>query len=81
MLKIKDNIKLEELEKYGFIRNTYYDDEINDYVNIYMHTHIQIRGDKLVIIEHIFPFEKPYSITVDIIYDLIQDGLVEKVEG
>lgn len=80
MLKIKDNVDLKELEKYGFIRNTYYDDEINDYVNIYMHTHITIRDDKLVIIGHRFPFEKPYSITVDIIYDLITNGLVEKVE-
>ena len=67
MLKIKDNVDLKELEKYGFkfiYGNSYY----NKKVRINSNTR-KIR---------IVPDGSPYEI--DAIYDLIKDGLVEKVE-
>lgn len=78
MLKIKDNVDLKVLEKYGFKfeRGTTYikpfkcDD-----------TYIVVSECDLRIIDiEIDIFDREYEINqiVDTLYDLIQDGLVEK---
>ena len=80
MLKIKDNVDLKVLEKYGFKfeRGTTYikpfkcDD-----------TYIVVSEcDLRIIYIEIDIFDREYEINqiVDILYDLIQAGLVEKVE-
>ncbi len=83
MLKIKDNVDLKELEKFGF--ETRYDEitgKIKSY--IYVNQRIEIK-DRLI------PFHRDYneygeinkeyynSNIVEVLYDLIQAGLVEKV--
>lgn len=83
MLKIKDNVDLKELEKFGFENN--YNDEYliksykdefsqDDYITI-------SKKDKTIRIGH---YQDDYGATniikIDILlYDLIQTGLVEKV--
>ena len=80
MLKIKDNVDLKELEKYGFKETQFrkyeriYDMEyyrIDIYVDIDDRT-INIQNDNY---DGEFKCEIP-----DVLYDLIKDGLVEKVE-
>lgn len=75
MLKIKDDVDLKELEKYGFkyfddIKSCRYGclDYQKDYLEIFINNARVITGssDKSII-------------DLDIIYDLIQAGLVEKV--
>ena len=79
MLKIKDNIDLKELEKYGFKETPFrkyermYDKEyycIDIYIDIDDKT-INIQNDN---------YDGEYKCEIpDVIYDLIKDGLVEKV--
>lgn len=83
MLKIKDNIELKELEKFGF-KSKYDEDtgKIKSYS--YNNERIEVRN-------RLIPFHREYneyseinkeyydSNIVDILYDLIQEGLVEKV--
>ena len=70
MLKIKDNVDLKELEKFGFKKKYYY----NAYV-------LESENNK-----HDIVFELPSrklafcNWSYDILYNLIQAGLVEKVE-
>ncbi len=80
MLKIKDNVDLKELEKYGFIlnfNNQYVKDRIVDGERLYVlyvtptHHYIQIKV--------FVPCTIAGSIQ-DTIYDLIKADLVEKVE-
>lgn len=86
MLKIKDNVDLKELEKYGF---TYDEDWYCDFVpynendntgcsyicvTCYNKEYYRILGFDQIQPED---FEKAACI----LYDLIQAGLVEKVEG
>lgn len=80
MLKIKDNVDLKELEKYGFIHldempetYTYHIPskfgQLKDlHINKYGYMAFEIYG-------HYAGFDIP-----EIIYDLIKDGLVEKVD-
>ena len=75
MLKIKDNVDLKELEKFGFKKKTYFDgkclvlesiiNEHNDYQDIIF----ELPSKKLAFCNWAY----------DILYDLIQAGLVEKV--
>lgn len=85
MLKIKDNIELKELEKFGFKYEvngcgTEYYAKINEEVEYTGYGHIVI-----VINEKEFPNHKnkekmiPRHIPIDLLFDLIQAGLVEKV--
>ena len=72
MLKIKDNVDLKELEKYGFKYEQYY-----NYGKYYM-----LRRNGKVIIR---VTERELTLhsnkeTYSTLYDLIKDGLVEKVE-
>lgn len=76
MLKIKDNVNFKELEKFGF---TYFTDKRSirygcldlqrGYVEIFINNAkvITVSSDKSIL-------------DLDIIFDLIQAGLVEKVE-
>jgi len=76
MLKIKDNVDLKELKKYGFeykVEDEYYElnvckatDGFNGFV-IYKGT------------RHIYNYSACENDTLDTLYDLIQAGLVEKV--
>lgn len=79
MLKIKDNVDLKELEKYGFNECLY--------VNAIVYKKTIIRGIEIYnyIIsskDRIIHFNQMsvHNELDDTIYDLIQDGLIEKVE-
>lgn len=81
MLKIKDSVELKELEKYGFKiepgKSYYYKtiSEIEFFIWITKGYDYKSR--------HIYIEVKDYSMIItefDIIFDLIKDGLVEKVE-
>jgi hypothetical protein len=80
MLKIKDNVDLKELEKYGFTQG-FRRGFNNPVVTVYI-----TRGRNVVIVspdncwwDNEYYYN--YGSDTDIIYDLIKDGLVEKVEG
>lgn len=73
MLKIKDNIDLKELEKYGFKEEKIFMSkdlyQRYEYINIY-------QDDRQIDIE----LDGWETNNLDILYDLIKDDLVEKVE-
>lgn len=70
MLKIKDNVDLKELEKYGFKKKYYY----NAYV-------LEHQDNKQDILFELQTRELGFcNFGYDTLYDLIKDGLVEKVE-
>ena len=78
MLKIKDNVDLKELEKFGFEKNEY------SYVKkIYCRLCtiiIEVHPDKLIFLQNDY-YDNDFSYLIpNIIYDLIQAGLVERVE-
>ena len=87
MLKIKDDVKLDEVTKFGFSR--YYDEDLQMYteykkeiddieVTIDVNRIIYIWGeDDKCIGNHQLCIDKGLTP----IYDLISAGLVEKVEG
>lgn len=81
MLKIKDDVDLKVLEKYGFKLEKDYDEcgEIKYYFagnNLYVFE--EKNGDFNRLLDNTdFGFS---MLDMDIVYDLIQDGLVEKVE-
>lgn len=79
MLKIKDNVDLKKLEKYGFneclyVNGIVYKKAIIRGIEIYNY----IIGSKDRIIH--FNQMSVHNELDDTIYDLIQDGLIEKVE-
>ena len=73
MLKIKDNVDLKELEKYGFIK-----DRVLGYVLLkeenenWQKILVMIKNDRTI--------KFNYGSSEETIQDLIKDGLVEKVE-
>ena len=71
MLKTKDNVDLKELEKYGFKYEQYY-----EYGKYYL-----LRRNGKVIIRIVERKLKLHSNnkTYSTLYDLIKDGLVEKI--
>ena len=86
MLKIKDNIDLKELEKYGFI----FDRTLNKYTKVIDYPFFYREIDVYIVNPNFQPREiKAYSsIVQDVvkedwiesnIQDLIKDGLIEKV--
>lgn len=81
MLKIKDNVDLKELEKYGYEKHRK-EGAIVDYYKFSPIGIIRILKDRIIDIQ--FPFYSsipPGLIKIEsFISDLIQDGLVEKVE-
>ena len=85
MLKVKDNVDLKELEKFGFKYEvngcgTEYYAKINEEEVYTGYSHIVI-----VINEKEFPNHKnkermiPRHIPLDLLFDLTQAGLIEKV--
>lgn len=82
MLKIKDNVDLKELKKFGFI--TYIN--IDDGQEYYCICNIFIGEDKIIkqddgINECFDMLEHKFDDTeIEILYDLIKADLVEKVE-
>lgn len=97
MLKIKDNVDLKELEKYGFkilIDEKEFEERIRkDSLNFYCtravkkignHFLIAIENDEYeneidIVPDSDFPLKMTINWQLDIIYDLIKDDLVEKV--
>ena len=93
MLKIKDSVDLKELEKFGLkntAKDTYYKSEPNDDYERF-ETNIVINPvgnfEKNEIIFEIVDLDNSEEISnidigakLDTLYDLIQAGLVEKVE-
>lgn len=80
MLKIKDDLELKELEKFGFnynkIENEYEYEEDNEKIGIPKNKYIYLEYLGKGFVGNIIE-EK----SIDILYDLIQAGLVEKIEG
>jgi hypothetical protein len=77
MLKIKDNVDLKELEKYGFKRNSNFPDGwamVKTYEKgKYYQEDIYVWNDRKIQVNAID--------ILDTIYDLIQAGLIDKVNG
>ena len=81
MLKIKDNVDLKELEKYGFrMFANHYEKTIKDngYGEYMVLTVYEV--DRVISLTANTD-DNVYTENLDILYDLIKDGLVEKVEG
>lgn len=86
MLKIKDNVDLKELEKFGFkihewAEQSYYfmKEYCYDYCNVYITINIKTRKLIMEIDDEAFSCEVG-TILLGVLYDLIQAGLVEKVK-
>lgn len=79
MLKIKSDIDLKELEKYGFKKETF---DMSLKIEKFDHI-IEINislDDGIIFIKNDY-YDCDYEVEMpDIVYDLIKDGLVEKVE-
>ena len=93
LLKIKDNVDLKELEKFGFeynyefgvgmyIKSMWYEEEVDDLI---YGKSIQDFCNRISLFEKDRKIRDNYSSQVkmdyDTLFDLIQAGLVEKVEG
>ena len=83
MLKIKDNVDLKELEKYGFhdYNNGYYKKWYGEPDGIFV---FEVHNDTKKIIISLYDYPYPdtyYETEIDnTLYDLIKDDLVEKVK-
>lgn len=80
MFKIKDNIDLKELERFDFR----YDDDTGKYIkckigNINMQLIVRAWDRKIYIIANTYCNSIKDTGLIEVIYDLIQAGLVEKV--
>lgn len=76
MLKIKDNVDLKELEKFGF---KYYEKgEFWCIEKYYSDANIFVNKDKTIDFEDEW-WGKDFEL-LDILFDLIQAGLIEKVK-
>ena len=73
MLKVKDNVDLKELEKYGFEYNEYTKNYENDKCDMLIKT--QRTLDISTYLEML-----DLDMYQELLYDLIKDGLVEKVD-
>lgn len=77
MLKIKDNVDLKELEKFGFIKT-----QPHAYTD-YWHYYFSLDGVSEITIDNgreiIIKIDESTFLNLDILYDLIQAGLVGKV--
>ena len=77
MLKIKDNVDLKELEKFGFKNIPQYCD--SEYYSLKTDFVCIEIMQRIISIEH-YEFDCYVFYELDILYDLIQAGLIEKVE-
>lgn len=84
MLKIKDNVDLKELEKYGLVYEKLYSQRTGEFIEDYMlfGNNVFIKNDKTIrlMLLNSFAFVESTEKLAEILYDLIKDGLVEKVE-
>ena len=86
MLKIKDNVDLKELEKYGFEYKKDKDILSLDYYNLGKdelgadNRVVVIKKDRTMEVD-IDTDLQGYSEELEVLYDLIQDGLVDKING
>ena len=79
MLKIKDNVDLEELKKYGFEENGFYYSRTLNFE--YYKVEIYIEKDRKYLIIKNDYYDSNYACYIpSIIYDLIKADLVVKVE-
>ena len=81
MLKIKDNVDFKKLEKFGFIKYR----SIDDGEYYYCICNLFVGKDRKILQDDGINICKPvdYKLSeteIDVIYDLIRAGLVEKVE-
>lgn len=74
MLKIKDNVDLKELEKYEFKQIK---DYISDKYYAYLNGSLRINLSNRKLTKNDAHFSE-YDL--DVVYDIIKDGLVEKVD-
>ena len=80
MLKIKDDVDLKELEKFGFRRSDKIFNYIYDYtIRTTIDSQIKIYADRHIKISQTSMLDLNNSLQ-NKLYDLIQAGLVEKVE-
>lgn len=79
MLKIKDNVDLKVLEKFVFIKDSFFYTKELDYK--YYKVKIDVELDRRYIIIQNDYYDSDYACYIpDVIYDLIKADLVEKVE-
>ena len=82
MLKIRDNVDLKELEKFGFkyivekYKSYIY---INKFIEIDIFLDLENECENKVLFMLTNQYNRNYA-NLDILYDLIQAGLVEKVK-
>lgn len=74
MLKIKNNIELKQLEKFGFKEEKWYCSSYNQNIHIFTRDCFSIDVDT-----RNFTFLNIDFYGLDLIYDLIEAGLIEKV--
>ena len=85
MLKIKDNVDLKELEKFGFVmtfnpnRRFYYRDMLNHWPDDRIKVLVDTDTRLLTIEYELRHGGKSWTSSLDGIFDLISAGLVEKV--
>ena len=84
MLKIRDNVDLKELEKYGFARRLLVNGEWSEYRRYYYDkpdTVTSVSDDTKEVTDWCDAFSYDWGeIESDSVDDLIKDGIVEKVE-
>lgn len=84
MLKIKDNVDLKDLEKFGFekYKDAYYSCYNDYYLEISAGVSVAVRSDtRRIMFNSVVGFLRMYEIDYqNILFDLIQAGLVEKSE-
>lgn len=79
MLKVKDDVDLKELEKYGFEENSFYYSKILDFE--YYKVIINVEKDRKYLIIQTNYYDSNYACYIpSLIYDLIKADLIEKVE-
>lgn len=77
MLRIKDNVDLKELEKFGFkeFKQVYFYTIASNYGNV---VELKVwKEDRTITLD--IDYEEFFTEDIDVFYDLIQAGLVEKV--
>jgi len=82
MLKIKDNVDLKELEKFGFQNSDLRKNRLehrNYNVQLHIDTKINSKNFRRIYVSR-FGGKAPNIITWDVLFDLIKSDLVEKVE-
>ena len=83
MLKIKDNVDLKELEKYGFEEyeggENYYCDLIPYTEQLHAYLEVIVSNRELKVLDYVdYDY---HNKAIEKLFDLIQAGLVEKVLG